>query len=85
MEEYRELKALKELVTSKLVTLQKDQESQLTWTPDSSKRWSHQPNSMKDWTEAPSIYVTDVQLSFPVGLSTSGVEALLKAIAWLWY
>ena len=55
-----ELKTLKEMAT-----LQEDQQCQLTWTPESSQRQSHQPKSICGLAEAPGTYVADVCLVWP--------------------
>jgi hypothetical protein len=45
-------------------TPQEHQQSQLTWTPGSSKRLSHQPWAYKSWSEVPMtpthIYIRDL-------------------------
>ena len=63
MEELVEgLKALKGIRT-----LQEEEETQLTWTPGSSQRLSHQPKNIHGLDRVPRRYAADVQLSLYVG------------------
>ena len=81
MEELAEgLKALTEMGTP-----QEHQQIQLTWTPGSSQRLSHQPKSTHGLDQRPpSTYVADVQLSLHVGPPTTGAWAVFNAVACLW-
>ena len=58
-------------------TLQKDQQSQLSWTTGSFKRLSHQPNSIHEEDQVPPTptYIADLQLSLYVCPPTTGAEA----------
>jgi hypothetical protein len=47
------------------VTLQEDQQSQLTQTPRSSQRLSHQPQAYTSWSEVPGTHVAEICLVWP--------------------
>ena len=54
--------------------------------PRMSSFWGHseaEPHT-KDWTKVPGTYVADMQLRLHVGLPTTGVEAVPKALDYLW-
>ena len=48
--------------------------------------WGHSEAEppTKDWTKVPGTYVADMQLRLHVGLPTTGVEAVPKALDYLW-
>ena len=73
------LKALKGIWTP-----QKDQESQLTWTPGSSETKPATKEHIRA-EKGPRLYVANMQLSLHVVPLKFGWEALSKAVTWRWY